>query len=161
MSGKNDRRRRRLIVNPTLQSRIIRNISWPPALALAVTAVLLGLFCHRLSEEALVAQVELHNIVPIFLTVIGFLFLAVGYMVFNALKFSHRVAGPVYRINRTFEAVKEGDYTCRANLRQSDFLYEIADGLNDFLDWLEIHPPQADAKEEEGTQETPEPALKG
>ena len=161
MNIKINRRRGRLVVDSSLQNRIIRSISWAPTLALAITAGLIGVFCTQLSHEAAVAQVELQNIEPILTTVFGFLALAVGYVVFNALKFSSRVAGPTYRINRTFESFKEGDFTARANLRRSDFLYEVADGMNDFLDWLETHPPQLDARKQRESEETHAPVRFG
>ena len=69
-------RRRQILVNRPLQSRIILNVSWPSAVALTVTALLLGVFCKKLSDEALAAQVELPSLVPIFIIVACFLVVA-------------------------------------------------------------------------------------
>ncbi len=103
---------------------------------------MLGVLCHRLSEEALAAKVELPSVVPIFMTVVAFLFVASICLFLNALRFSHRIAGPIYRVERTLQAVRDGDLTARANMRSTDFLGDIAIGLNGFLDWLEEHPPR-------------------
>ncbi len=130
-------RRRRLIVNPALQSRIIVNISWPPAVALAVSALLFGLFSTSLLDEAFIAKVELPSLVPVLVTMIGFLIVSLGFLVFQALKLSHRIAGPMYRLQKTLEAAKAGDYTVRANLREHDYLVQVADSLNEFLDVLD------------------------
>lgn len=131
-------RRSRLIVNPAVQSRIIVNISWPLASALAFVALLLGWFSMHLLDEALVAQVELPSLIPVLVTVVAFLVVSFGYMVFNALKFSHRIAGPMYRLQKTLETATEGDYSVRAKLRTNDFLVEVADSLNEFLAHLEL-----------------------
>lgn len=138
----NSNRRRRLIVNAPVQNHIIRTISWPPVVALSVTTLMLGVFCTSLADEALVARVALPSLVPIFVTVIGFIVVSVGYVMLSALKFSHRFAGPMYRLRKTLEDVKTGDLTARANVRDGDFFEELADDLNEFLDWLEEHPPQ-------------------
>lgn len=143
----NTNRRHKLLVNAPVQNRIIRSISWPPALVLSVTTVVLCVFCTNLADEALMARVELPSLVPILVTVIGFLVVAVGYVMLNALKISNRIAGPMYRLRNTLEDVKAGDFTARATLRDSDFLKVFADDLNDFLDWLEEHPPQDVATE--------------
>lgn len=141
-------RRRQMTVNRQLQSRIVFSVSWPPALALMITAVVVGLLCFRLSGEAMAANITLPSLLPLFLTVAAFLMVAAFYLVANAWRFSHRVAGPMYRLNKTLEQVQEGDLTVRANLRKGDFLVEVADGMNDFLEWLESHPPRYEAGEE-------------
>jgi len=51
--------------------------------------------------------------------------------------FSHRIAGPVMRIQRTFEDALHGDLTQRIRLREKDELRETADQLNHMLDSLQ------------------------
>ncbi|HRP69378.1 MAG TPA: HAMP domain-containing protein [Turneriella sp.] len=51
--------------------------------------------------------------------------------------FSHKIAGPILRIERTFEEVLGGDLTHRITLRHGDELKETADHLNTMLDGLE------------------------
>lgn len=152
----NTNRRRKLLVNAPVQNRIIRSISWPPALVLSFTTLVLCVYCRNLADEALMARVELPSLVPIFVTVISFLFVALGYVILNALKISNRIAGPMYRLRKTLEDVKAGDFTSRATLRDSDFLKVFADDLNEFLDWLEEHPPQGVAT---GSSAPAQPAV--
>lgn len=149
--GNRDNRRRRLIVNKSLQSRIIFATAWAPGLCLAVTSLLLGIFCARLSNEALQADVELPSVVPIFITSVCFMLIATGYMLFGALKFSHRIAGPMYHINRVLREVQRGNAGSRIHLRKDDFLKELAADVNDFLEWLETAAPELKvASPEEG-----------
>lgn len=51
--------------------------------------------------------------------------------------FSHRIAGPVMRIGRTFEDALRGDLTQRIRLRERDELKSTADQLNQMLDALQ------------------------
>ncbi len=146
-------RRKQIVINKSVQSRIIFNMAWPAATCLALTAVILGVFSAQLSQEAILADVELPSLVPIFITVVCFLVVATGFLLFNALRFSHRIAGPMYRFSKTFEAVREGDLSIRANLRKHDYLGEVADAMNEFLEWLEEHPPQGLPQKQEQPQQ--------
>jgi methyl-accepting chemotaxis protein len=58
--------------------------------------------------------------------------------------FSHRIAGPVLRIERTFEDALQGDLTQRIKLRQGDELKETADQLNTMLDGLQARIKRID-----------------
>jgi methyl-accepting chemotaxis protein len=51
--------------------------------------------------------------------------------------FSHKIAGPILRIERTFEDALGGDLTQRIKLRQGDELKDTADQLNSMLDGLQ------------------------
>ena len=128
-------RRRRIIINKAVQSRIIFAIIWPPALCLVLSAILLVIYWTRPGRP----EGDLPGIVSILL--VCFMLFSAGLLLFNGLTFSHRVVGPMLRIAKTLTSVREGDLTVRANLRQGDFLVEVASDLNDFLDWLQRNPP--------------------
>ena len=151
---KHKNRRRQIIVNKRYQNRIVFAISWPPALCLALTSVAVGVFCWNLSVEALETDVELPSLVPLFMTTIGFLVLAAGFQFFSALKFSHSLAGPTVNIARILKNIRSGDLSARVQLRQGDFVQDVADEINGLLDWLEDHPPSGIA---DGVAETSEP----
>lgn len=44
--------------------------------------------------------------------------------------FSHRIAGPLYRFEKTLKQIEDGDLTARINLRKSDQLTEIKEAFN-------------------------------
>ena len=87
-------RRRRLIVDPKLQKRIILAAGWPPCLVMAGSILLLGFFCTRLSREALEAGVELPSLLWVFLATASFIVVATIFVLWTALRISHRIAGP-------------------------------------------------------------------
>ena len=47
------------------------------------------------------------------------------------LLYSHRIAGPAYRIGREAEKIARGNLTCNVTLRRKDSLADIRESLND------------------------------
>jgi methyl-accepting chemotaxis protein len=58
--------------------------------------------------------------------------------------FSHKIAGPILRIERTFEDALAGDLTQRIKLRTGDELKDTADQLNLMLDGLQARIKRID-----------------
>ena len=50
---------------------------------------------------------------------------------------THKIAGPLYRFRKCFEAVKEGDLTARAYLRKNDEGMSSANAFNDMIKTLD------------------------
>ncbi len=63
--------------------------------------------------------------------------IVVPFFAWDAMKFSHRVAGPIYRLQQTIRAVAADDPIRRVKLRNGDYLLEVADDVNDMLESLE------------------------
>jgi hypothetical protein len=134
-------RRKKLVVNKPLQSRLILGMALMPAVGLALIAVLTAVWCTRVMDEAMASDAELPNLMPLFYLVILFEVLAGATLLFNSLKVSHRVAGPAYRIVRSLERIRAGDLTFTVKLRDGDHLTDVRDELNKLLDWLNENPP--------------------
>ncbi len=150
-------RRKTLVINKPLQGQLILKISLFPTLALAATTILLSIFCQKLTDEALVADVELPSLVPLFITVMGFVLVSVMFLLYNALKISHRIAGPIYRICQSIKRIREGDVAFKIALRTGDHLEEVRDELNLLLDFLNENPgPGLKTRDSEGTTTAPE-----
>ncbi|MBI5810609.1 MAG: methyl-accepting chemotaxis protein [Deltaproteobacteria bacterium] len=54
----------------------------------------------------------------------------------NAIFSTHRVVGPVYRFEKTLEAIIGGDYSCRIRIRKRDEFREIEALLNRLAETL-------------------------
>ncbi|MBI4978166.1 MAG: HAMP domain-containing protein [Spirochaetes bacterium] len=67
------------------------------------------------------------DIIKIFVLNIVFSLLVV---VFSFMFISHRIAGPVYRFSKAFDALREGDLSVTVNLRKKDELKDLADKFN-------------------------------
>jgi hypothetical protein len=55
----------------------------------------------------------------------------------DALRFSHRLIGPLVRFRKTFRAIAEGQPVELVRLRKGDFLEDMKDELNEMLQTLE------------------------
>ena len=49
---------------------------------------------------------------------------------------SHRIAGPVYHLERICKEIKQGNKQLRVKLRKGDALADLADEFNSMLDYL-------------------------
>lgn len=63
--------------------------------------------------------------------VVGILF------IYDAIKLSHRVVGPLYRVRKTIQAITDGEEMTLVKLRDGDLLQELKDDLNVMLKTLE------------------------
>jgi methyl-accepting chemotaxis protein len=55
----------------------------------------------------------------------------------HSLFVSHRIAGPLYRFRKVYEALAGGDLAIRANIRKHDYLHADARALNAMIQALE------------------------
>ena len=60
-----------------------------------------------------------------------------GLLVWLAIRFTHRVAGPIYRIELELDQMIKGDLRGRIHLRPNDDVKEMANLVNQFKDLLE------------------------
>lgn len=56
---------------------------------------------------------------------------------FFAIRFSHKIAGPIYRLKSTITSVEQGDLSARVRIRQSDYLHDLVNGFNRMLESIE------------------------
>jgi hypothetical protein len=56
---------------------------------------------------------------------------------YDAIKFTHRLVGPMYRFRKTIEAVTAGGEVELIRLRKGDFLIDVRDEFNEMLRELE------------------------
>jgi methyl-accepting chemotaxis protein len=50
---------------------------------------------------------------------------------------SHRLAGPIYRLEKDLQDIAKGKFSLRIKFRKKDELKSIADGINKILDEIE------------------------
>jgi hypothetical protein len=58
-------------------------------------------------------------------------------LAFDAMRFAHRLVGPLYRIHKTVQAVAAGEPVPLIQLREGDFLVDLKDDVNEMLTQLE------------------------
>jgi hypothetical protein len=78
-----------------------------------------------------------------------------GLFIYDAIKFSHRLVGPLYRVRQTIKAVIAGEEVPLVRFRQGDFLEDLRDDLNEMLKALEqrgavtLKPDTAEQRQEQ------------
>jgi len=56
----------------------------------------------------------------------------------HSIRTSHKIAGPLYRFDRLFESMKEGNLSQKISLRKGDYLINEMDNINEMLESLQI-----------------------
>jgi hypothetical protein len=151
-------RRRRLLIDPQQQTRMLMGMALVPSIILAATGAGLAWLYTEIDAQLVRSNVSMPLVLAGFLVATCFLCAAIAVLLWQGLKTSHRVYGPIYRIVRTLTLVREGDWSKRIKLRDGDHLTELADHLNTFLDWLEKRQGGKTAEQHGAATQKPEPA---
>jgi sensor histidine kinase YesM len=60
-----------------------------------------------------------------------------GLFVYDGIKLTHRIVGPLYRFRQTMKAITAGDEIEMIRLRKGDYLQEMKEDFNDMIKALE------------------------
>ena len=142
MAKPHHNRRRQIVINKPVQKRIVVGITLIPMLTLVGATLAVAVLTGQVLDEARRAEENIPTLGPLFISLFLFIVAAGAVVVIQALRYSHRIAGPMYRINKSIERIREGDLAFEVKLRDGDELGEIATELNGLMDWLRAHPPQ-------------------
>jgi len=88
-----------------------------------------------------------------YLPVLVCLWLLVPVMAWDAIRFTHRLVGPVVRFRRTMQELAQGQLVRPIKLREGDYLTELRDDVNQLLEALQrrgvpVLKPNAPAQDE-------------
>lgn len=86
-------------------------------------------------------------------------FLLVPALAWDAVKFAHRILGPIHNLRKSIKAVTAGEPVRPVRFRKDDFLPELRDEFNHMLEALQRHgvpalKPADPAGEAEGARQT-------
>ena len=134
MSAKPGFRRKQYIIKKGLQFRYIGLVFGLALIASLVTGwTVFATGWHFLGEK-LASVYPQGRLVYIFratnFALIRNLLLVSPLVFILALLFSHRIAGPVYRIEKTLEEIAKGNLGLKIRLREGDELVDLADMIN-------------------------------
>jgi methyl-accepting chemotaxis protein len=136
MKPQGNYKRRTFVVKKALQYRFI---AWVVITLLIVVGLMLADVFISLQRLAIERGIQLtlldvYNFSNPFVLFKFAVYLA-G-VVMASVVLSHRVAGPVYRFERSAEEVSKGDLTSRVFLREGDQLVDLRDAFNGMVDTL-------------------------
>ena len=133
-------RRRKYVIRPKLQVRLmILSISYVIFFCAVIGAYLFIPLMMELdksgigSDQAFVAAKRILYLNEKFWPALLFSFLAIGC---HSIFISHKIAGPLYRFNLAFKAIKEGIVPMPIQLRTGDYLYNEMENINQMLERL-------------------------
>ena len=69
--------------------------------------------------------------------------------VMDAVKLSHRFAGPIFNLRRSIRSVAAGDQPRKVSFRKGDFWQDLADDYNQMLVTLKALPPESNEAAED------------
>lgn len=127
------RQKLNLSVNRQFQMWLLVRILGVVLLSSLVAAFVLYLYSRQeLSSSFYTAHIELRRVSDLLLPVMGagaFVSLLSGMAL--ALFLPQKIAGPVYRIEKSLRVIREGDLTEVVRLRQNDTLTDLAASVNE------------------------------
>lgn len=132
-------KRRKLFIKGTLQGRYLRLL----VLAMFLPTVFIGgclyyLILHILAEEIVFPDAIASLLFPAIakINVIVLIGLPILFLVilFLGLLLSHRIAGPIFRLEKDLEEIAEGNFNRRITFRKKDEMRSVADKINKLLD---------------------------
>ncbi len=133
-------RRRRFLINRPLQFRLLWNSLMHVVLFVVVTAV--SLFLPSMielrnlatySEKTVQAANQILYLHDYFWPSVVFVLIAIF---LDSIRVSHKIAGPLFRFNRTFEAIEKGELPSTIRIRKGDLLAEESEAINRMLGGL-------------------------
>ncbi len=138
-ANKNRRKRINFSVKRQMQVRLLLKI----LLIISVSVGLMGIIFYIYSNREIAStyrqfHIQAKNFLDYLLpAVVGSLFIALIAALAIGIFFPHRIAGPLYRIERDLkEKVGGGDLTVRFVLRKGDEVHDLANAINTTLDML-------------------------
>jgi methyl-accepting chemotaxis protein len=127
-------KRTTILIKKGLQLRYMSIIFLSVVVGFLIVGFEIGLNLHRLFSErpALLAPLmgEVKTILPVFFIEMA-IYLIVVLIV--AAIISHRMAGPLYKFEKSADIIAKGDLTHRIYLRKHDHLVELQDEFNNMV----------------------------
>ena len=113
-----------------------------------ITIIIIGSFTYFITLNTIISQLELENkLVNVYEIVkninifllkrFGIFILILIILVFYLeIRFLHRVAGPLFRIERVLREIAEGKDIEPIRLRKKDFYKSLADAVNKVIEYI-------------------------
>ena len=124
--------RKRVVVDQQLQSQLARRIVtyWCLTWLLVFTLpILVRMFSENVPFQQLATQIIADFWFPIVMSVF-----MIPIVVWDSIRFSNRVAGPIYRITKTIRELAGQAPVRTLKIRQNDFCHDVVDAVNVLVD---------------------------
>ena len=132
MASENQQPRGQQLTDTAFQLRFVTRL-FMAVLAIAATSSLISslLLWKQMYVPGQGPQVSLIvSFIAVATTLLVELLLAIPIVFYLGIKQSHRIIGPMRRIQRTLEAIGKGDFSQQITLRRGDMLVDLAETIN-------------------------------
>lgn len=132
-------RRRRYLVKKGLQFRylglILAAIILP---VLLISGCLYYLIFTLMAEQLAIPESIAYNLMPVFhkinaILAVGIPVIIAGLLILG-IRISHKIAGPIYRMEKDLDEIAKGNLSLRIRLRRGDEFVDLAEKINKVLD---------------------------
>ncbi len=137
-----DSRRRQFFVEPKIQGGIVLRAAVYWLIAMATFIIVDMVWTHRIPTQAGWTALAV-ECVPLVIVSMAILPL----IIFDATTFSARFAGPLVRFRQALRQAAQGERVHPLRFRRGDFLHELADELNSYL---EANAPRRPIEQDDG-----------
>lgn len=138
MPGQPPHPRKQYLVDRGYQLRFTTRL-FGVVLAVAVASALAAsaLVWNNLYAPDRDARILVVALITIAVTLLVELLLAIPLIFMLGIRQSHRVIGPMNRLKRALQAIGQGDFSQRVQLRQGDALEDLARSINKMVEQLQ------------------------
>ncbi len=139
--GKQERRKR-YFIRSGLQVRYLRVILIAIILpTLLFAGCLYYLIFYLMAQQLGIPESIAYNLIPVLhkinlILLLGIPVISLVILIWGVF-ISHRIAGPIYRLEKDLEKVANGDFSWRIKIRKKDELHSVAEGINKILKKME------------------------
>jgi len=130
-------RRRKHLINKKFQIKFIFKF----CLTVIFASLAIGVLVYWFSRGSTTVAIENTKVVvkrtqdfilPMLIAVVLVVKISASAVIFLSTLFAtHRIAGPIYRLNQEIDKLKQGDLTCAFKIRRKDEFRELAKNLNE------------------------------
>lgn len=139
-------KRRRIWVDPFQTKLLIRMGLYCVCYQVSLTVIIVAwtVFCQFFANG--IRPLQLADFLP---ALVGLL-VVLPMLVWDVIKFSHRLVGPLVRFRKAMRAIADGEPIGPIKLRDGDFMTELRDDFNRMLEALQArgHLPEPQAHNE-------------
>ncbi len=141
MNEKTFQKRRQYLLDSPIQKRyLLHSVIMMIIPALFVGACLYFLIFYLVSDQIMIPEAVVQTLKPVIIKLNYILALGIPTLLIllfiSAILVSHRLAGPIYRLEKDLDRIAEGDYSVRIHFRKKDKLDPLAEKINKVLGLL-------------------------
>ena len=137
-------KRTRLWIDRPMQTRIVRDSVLPPLAALVGGSLIVFFMLKAARAEADIREIDMPSLGNLEFALLVFSGMCGMVILYHALVMSHRVAGPLVRVQTTLDRREQGEEGVRVQLRDRDYLHSYAEQVNQLLRQLDAKDAELD-----------------